>query len=55
MSTETHEMTKEAAVKFMNELATYFDRQPTKGEDSAHWSKTYNALNCRKIAELLQA
>lgn len=47
-------MTKEAAVKFLEESASYFENRDTGGEDKAHWSNVYNAENCRKIAEMLK-
>lgn len=48
-------MTPEKAVDFLNESARYFERRPTNGEDTAHWSNTYNAENCRKIAALIES
>lgn len=45
----------EAAIKFLNEAARYFEKRNTGGEDMAFWANTYNADNCRKIATLLQA
>jgi hypothetical protein len=48
-------MTRNEAVCFLNEAARYFERRPTKGEDAAHWSNTYNADNCRKIAAMITA
>lgn len=54
IKTYSHEMSKEAAVKFMEELVTFFDEQEVTS-DMGHWSKTYNALNCRKIVELLKS
>ena len=41
------------ATKFLRDAADYFDRRPTNGEDIAHWSNAYNAMNCRKIAALI--
>lgn len=48
------EMTKEKAVKFLDEAARYFDKRPTGGEDRAFWSNVYNAENCRKISEFIK-
>lgn len=47
-------MDKHEAVAFLTEAAKYFERRPTRGEDSAVWSNVYNADNCRKIARLIQ-
>lgn len=42
-------------IAFLNEMASYFDRRDTGGEDSVHWANVYNAENCRKIAAALAA
>ena len=53
---EAHrQMSPEAARAFLIEAARYFERRPTGGEDSAHWSNVYNAKNCREIAEMIAA
>lgn len=49
------EMAPAAAIKFLNEMASYWERRPTEGEDMAHWAGVYNAENCRKIAALVEA
>jgi len=48
-------MTRKDAVKFMREAARYFQNRPTGGEDAVHWSNVYNAENCIKIANMLEA
>lgn len=47
-------MTARDAIAFLNEAASYFERRPTNGEDSAHWANVRNAENFRKIAALLE-
>jgi hypothetical protein len=47
-------MTNEDAIKWLEQAAKYFEKRPTNGEDSAHWSNVYNAESARKIAELLK-
>ena len=42
-----------ALVAFANEMACYFEKRPTGGEDSAHWSNVANAETSRKIATAL--
>ena len=37
-------------IGFLEDAARHFERQPTNGEDKAHWANIYNAKNCRKIA-----
>ncbi len=39
---------------FLDQAARYFEKRPTQGEDSAHWSNVYNAENCRRIAAALR-
>lgn len=46
-------MTVVEAIDFLNEAARYFEKRDTNGEDKAHWSNVYNAMNCRKIAALI--
>lgn len=48
-------MTPKAAIAFLDEASRYFNRQPTNGEDAAHWSNVQNAENCRQIAALIRA
>lgn len=43
-----------AAIAFLQEAAAYFERRPTGGEDSAHWSNVMNAENCRSAAALIE-
>lgn len=40
---------------FWAEAASYFERRPTGGEDMAHWSNVYNAMNCRATAAVIAA
>lgn len=47
-------MDRDAAIAWLVAAAQYFERRPTDGEDSAHWSNVYNAKNCREIADLLR-
>lgn len=46
-------MTNKAAMAFLNDMAVYFERRPTGGEDSAHWSNVMNAENCRIVATMI--
>lgn len=46
-------MTPDKAIALLTEAARYFEKRPTGGEDSAHWSNVYNAQNCREIAAML--
>lgn len=48
-------MTKENAIEWLEECASYFENRPTGGEDKAHWSNVYNAKNAREISELLKS
>ena len=41
--------------QFLLDVADYFERRPTNGEDRAVWANTYNAENCRRIAAMLAA
>ena len=43
-------MSENQHVKFMEEVAAYFDKQPSNGEDSIHWANVYNAKNARAAA-----
>lgn len=45
-------MRPDAAIKWLYEAAKYFEGR--HGEDISHWSNVYNAMNCRKIAALLE-
>jgi len=47
-------MDKLSAATFLREAANYFEARPTNGEDVAHWSNVYNAMNCRKIADAIE-
>lgn len=49
------EIRPSAAISFLEDAAVFFERLPTRGEDSAYWSNVYNAENCRKIARLIGA
>ena len=51
---EEKTMTKDEAIKFLKETASYFEHRDTCGKDKAHWSNVYNAENCLKIAEMLK-
>ena len=44
-----------AQADFLREAARYFEKRPTGGEDRAHWSNVYNAENCRKSADAIEA
>ena len=46
-------MTAKAAMAFLNDMAVYFERRPTGGEDAAHWSNVYNAENCRIVSRMV--
>ncbi len=46
-------MTNKAAIAFLNDMAVYFERRPTGGEDAAHWSNAINAENCRIVAAMV--
>lgn len=46
-------MTTKAAMAFLNDMAVYFERRPTGGEDAAHWSNVMNAENCRIVANMV--
>lgn len=48
-------LTTEGPVSFLREAATYFRNRPTNGEDSAHWANVYNAENCEKAADRIEA
>ena len=48
-------MTDQTDAAFLRDAAKYFDNQPTNGEDRAHWANVYNAMNCRRIADRLDA
>ena len=48
-------MKREEAISWLEEAALYFSRRDTKGEDSAHWSNVYNAMNARKIADIIRS
>lgn len=48
-------MTPDEAIQWLHEASGYFERRDTKGEDMAYWSNVANAINCRKIAELIEA
>jgi hypothetical protein len=43
-----------AAAKFLDEMALYWERLPTKGEDATHWAHVTNAEACRKISAHLR-
>lgn len=47
-------ITTEAAIEWLEEAAAYFSRRPTNGEDSAHWANAYNAMNARRIVDLIR-
>lgn len=47
-------MTADEATKFLREAAAFFERRPTGGEDSAHWSNWSNAKNCLEVADLIE-
>jgi len=40
---------------FLDDMAAYFDKAPTNGEDKTHWANVYNAANCRKAAAFIRA
>lgn len=42
-------------VTFQREAARYFEGRNTGGEDRAHWANVFNAENCRKTADKLEA
>lgn len=44
-----------ALVKFQQESAAYFEARDTGGEDRAHWANVFNAENCRKTADTIEA
>lgn len=46
-------MTTKAAMAFLNDMAVYFERRPTGGEDAANWSNVMNAERCRMIANMV--
>ena len=45
----------EGHLTFLKMAAVYFLDRPTGGEDKAHWANVFNAENCTKIAETLEA
>ncbi len=45
----------ERSANFCDEVARYFEKRDTGGEDKAHWANVYNAENARKAATLLRA
>lgn len=48
------EWTADKAAKFLREAASYFERRPTDGEDSAFWANYANAKNCVEIADMIE-
>lgn len=48
------EFDPKAAAKFLDEMALYWERLPTKGEDATHWAHVTNAEACRKISAHLR-
>ena len=47
--------TPQGAIIFLKEAAKYFRNRPTDGEDRAYWANEYNAEQCEKIVEYLEA
>src|SRR5690606_19752169 len=46
------EITRENAIKWLNEAARYFEKRPTGGEDMAYWANISNAEIAKMIAKL---
>lgn len=44
-----------AAVAWLEEAASYFEKRDTHGEDSAHWANVSNAEAARRIAALIRS
>ena len=42
-------------MKWLDELARYFENRDTGGEDRAHWANVYNAENALKVKSALVA
>lgn len=49
---EENELAK--AMQFLEDMAIYMEKRPTKGEDMVHWANVYNGANCRNIKERLR-
>lgn len=47
------EITRENAIKWLNEAARYFEKRPTGGEDMAYWANISNAEIAKRIAKLI--
>ena len=45
----------ERLVAFLREAAAFFERRPIRGEDHAFWANLFNAKNCNKAADTLEA
>ena len=48
-------MDTSAISKWLDDLAIYFERRDTHGEDKAFWANVYNAESVRKIKAALSA
>lgn len=48
-------MSIDEAINFLHEAARFFEKRDTGGEDRAFYANHQNALNCRKIIELLES
>lgn len=48
-------MDNNTAAKWLDDLALYFERRDTHGEDKAFWANVYNAESVRKIKAALSA
>ena len=48
-------MDNNTAAKWLDDLALYFERRDTRGEDKAFWANVYNAESARKIKAALSA
>lgn len=48
-------MDNNTAAKWLDDLAIYFERRDTHGEDKAFWANVYNAESVRKIKAALSA
>ena len=42
-------------MKWLDELARYFENRDTGGEDRAHWANVYNSENALKVKAALTA